>query len=271
MLGVLLGQHLRQRAHHHPRIVQRLARHPLLAAQRARIVGEKERALSLFAHRRQHFLGNEEGPPAGDVLCDVEHLDRDVFEQLHIRRQVAAFEIARIVDQHVRIAGFAADRDEGRCDRILRHEIELDDHALAALLADRRRERRGIGLVAGRQHREKALLGEFLRDGAANAPSDADRHVAVVDRVAMRQHRVAAVRLPFRSGADHDADLLALAVGFHSRFSSYVASGGQCGPAGSSQPSPIGRPGHSRPVGFPLDETAFDRESLSSTAQGPHR
>src|SRR5438270_9691293 len=44
---------------------------------------------------------------------------------------------------------------------------------------------------------------------------------------------------------------------------------GQCGPAGSTQPSPIGRPGHSRPVGFSLDETAFDRESLSSTAQGP--
>ena len=114
VLGILLGQHLRQGAHHDPRIVQRLPGHALLPAQRTRIVREEERALAFLAHRRQHFLGDEKRSAAGDVLRRVEHLHRDVFEQFLVRRQIAAFQVAGVVDQHVRVAGLAADRGERR-------------------------------------------------------------------------------------------------------------------------------------------------------------
>ena len=62
----------------------------------------------MLAHRRQHLLGDEERAAAGDVLRGVEHLHRDVLEQFLLRRQVAAFEVAGVVDQDIRIAGFVA-------------------------------------------------------------------------------------------------------------------------------------------------------------------
>ncbi len=74
------------------------------------------------------------------MLRGIEHLDRDVFEQFLLGRQIAAFEVTGVVDQDMRIAGVAANRREGRSDRVLPGEIELDDHAVAALVADRRRQ-----------------------------------------------------------------------------------------------------------------------------------
>ena len=59
VLGILLGQHLRQGAHHDPGVVQRLPGHALLAAQRTGVVGEEKRPLAFLPHRRQHFLGDE--------------------------------------------------------------------------------------------------------------------------------------------------------------------------------------------------------------------
>ena len=107
MLGILLGQHLRQRAHHDPRVVERLPGQALAAAQGARVVGDQERARAALAHRRQHLLGDQERPAAGDVLRGVEHLDRDVLQQLLLGRQVAPLQVAGVVDQHLRVAGLA--------------------------------------------------------------------------------------------------------------------------------------------------------------------
>ena len=146
------------------------------------------------------------------MLGGIEHLDRDVFEQFLLRRQIATFEIARVVDQNMRIAGVAADRGEGCGDEVLPGEIELDDHAVAALIPDRRRQARRIGLAAGRQDDEESLAGELLGDGAADAPADADGQVAVIHRLAMDQLGVAAIRLPFRRGAHDHGDRLALAL-----------------------------------------------------------
>ena len=75
------------------------------------------------------------------MLRGIEHLHRDVFEQFFLGRKIAAFQVARVVDQNVRIAGFAADRGERRRDGVLRDEIQLDDHAVAALLPDGLRQR----------------------------------------------------------------------------------------------------------------------------------
>jgi hypothetical protein len=172
--------------------------------------------LAFLPHRRQHFLGDEEWSAAGDVQRGIQDLDRDVFEQFLLGRKITTFEVPRIINQNVRIAGFAADRGERRRDRVLRDEIQLDDHAFAALLADGRRQSRCIGLVAGRQHSEETLLRELLRHRAADAPAHADRQFAVIHWVAMRQQGIAALSLPFGGGADHHSDLLALRVRFHS-------------------------------------------------------
>ena len=145
----------------------------------------------------------------------VEDLDGHVFEEFLVGRQVAAFQIAGIVDQHVGVAGLAADCGEGRGDRLLRDKIQFDDHALAALFADCLRQPRGVGFPAGRQHGEETFLREFLRDRAADPPPHADLDIAVVDRMAMRQQGVAALGLPLGGGADHDGDLLAPPVRFH--------------------------------------------------------
>jgi hypothetical protein len=118
VLGILLGQHLRQVAHHDPEIVHRLPGHSLLAAQRAGIVGEEERALRFLAQGRLHFLGDEKRPSAGDLQRCVRGLHRHVLEQLFVGRKIATFEVARVVDQLVRIAGSAADRGEWRLDRV---------------------------------------------------------------------------------------------------------------------------------------------------------
>src|SRR5439155_2445457 len=96
--------------------------------------------------------------------------------------------------------------------RLLRDEIEFDDHALATLRADRRGKRLGVFLAARRHDGEKAFLREFLRDRAADPPAHTDLDIAVVDRVTVRQNRVAPVRLPFRRRTEDDADILAPTV-----------------------------------------------------------
>ena len=115
-------------------------------------------------HGRQHFLRDQKRPPAGDMLRRIEHLHRDVFQQFLVRRKIASFQVARVVDQHLGIASFAADGGERRRDRILRDQIQLDDHAIAVLLADGVRECGRVSFLAGGQYDEKALLGELLRE-----------------------------------------------------------------------------------------------------------
>ncbi len=90
-------------------------------------------------------------------------------------------------------------------------DVELDDHAVAALVLDRRHQARRVGRAARRQHDEEAFAGELLGDGAADAPAHADGQDTVIHRLAMDQPGVAAVRLPLRRGADDDGDRLALA------------------------------------------------------------
>ena len=89
----------------------------------------------------------------------------------------------------------------------MRYEVHLDRHALAALRLDGLRQRRRIGGGPGGQHDEEAFLGEFLGNGAADAPADADGQVAVVEGPAMRQPGIAAVGLPLGGCADDDGDL----------------------------------------------------------------
>ena len=117
------------------------------------------------------------------MLRGIEHLHWDVFEQFLTRRKIATFQITGIVDQHIWIAGLAAYPGERRGNRLLRGEIQLDDHALADLLADSRSQRCGIGFRARGQHDEEALLRKLLRYRAADTPA----HRAVVQRLAMRQ------------------------------------------------------------------------------------
>ena len=136
-------------------------------------------------------------------------------EQFLVGRKVAAFEIAGVVDQHLGIAGLASDRRKGAPDRILRDEIQFDNQAIAALLADRGRQRHGIVLTARGEDGEEVFLREFLGDRAAHTPAHADFHVAVIDGMAVRQQRIAAVGLPLGSGADNDAHLFAFCIGFH--------------------------------------------------------
>jgi hypothetical protein len=86
MLGILLRQHLRQRAHHSARVVERLAGHALTSTQGRGIVGDEEGALAALAHGGQHFLGDQERAAARNVLRRLEHLDGDVLQQLLVRR-----------------------------------------------------------------------------------------------------------------------------------------------------------------------------------------
>src|SRR6202040_3300939 len=162
-------------------------------------------------------------------------------------RKITTFEVPRVINQNVRITGFATDRGERRRDRVLRDEIELDDHAFAALLADGRRQSRSIGLVAGGQHSEETLLRELLRDRATDAPAHADRQLAVIHWVAVRQQGIAALSLPFGGGADHDSDLLALRVSFHSE--SFLFMCGAWADRHDVPPHGSGTTGYSRSVG----------------------
>src|SRR3546814_15880620 len=61
---------------------------------------------------------------------------------------------------------------------------------------------------ARREHDEEAFAGELLRHGPADAPAHAHRQVPVVDGPAMRQPRIAPVRLPLGRGPDHHRDRL---------------------------------------------------------------
>src|SRR5262249_16609768 len=78
-----------------------------------------------------------------------------------------------------------------------------------------------------RQHREEALLGELLRERAADAPAGADRQRTVVERLAVRELGVAPIGLPLRGGANDNGDRLALGV---------LAGHGLCVPSASLRP-----------------------------------
>ena len=103
MLGVLLREHLRERAHHDPRIVQRLSSHPLAPSQRSGVVGDQERALTPRAHCRQHLFRDQEGSATRDMLSRFEHLDRDVFKQLLLGRKFTPLQVASVVNHHIRV------------------------------------------------------------------------------------------------------------------------------------------------------------------------
>src|SRR5262249_34547116 len=108
-------------------------------------------------------------------------------------------------DHDLRIARLAADAGEGGRYRVRSREIELDDHAVAALVLDCRRKARGIIGTAGRHDDKVPFAGELLGNGAAHTPPRADRQVAVVGRFAVGQFGVAATPLPFGGGADPPA------------------------------------------------------------------
>ena len=72
MLGIFLRQHLRQRAHHHSRIVQRLSGQSLSSAQGRRVIRNEERAFASLSHSGQHLLGDQERSTTGDVLRGFE-------------------------------------------------------------------------------------------------------------------------------------------------------------------------------------------------------
>ena len=88
----------------------------------------------------------------------------------------------------------------------MRHQVQLDNHAVAALRVDGLLQRRRIGGVPGRQHDEEALLGKLLGDGAADTPAYADGQVAVVEHLPMRQFGIAAIGLPLGGRPNHDGD-----------------------------------------------------------------
>ena len=98
----------------------------------------------------------------------------------------------------------------------MRHQVQLDNHAFAALLLDGLLQRRRIGGIPGRQHDEEALLGKLLGDGTADAPAHADGQVAVVEHLAVRQFGIAAIGLPLGCRPNHDGDLFTGCV--HSGF-----------------------------------------------------
>src|ERR1700730_13548729 len=100
---------------------------PVLGVQIVERLGDLDRidyviaaVLVFLPHRRQHFLGDQKRPAAGDVLRGIKHLHRDVLEQFFVGRKIAAFEVTGGVDQNVGIAGLAAGRGERRRDRVLR-------------------------------------------------------------------------------------------------------------------------------------------------------
>jgi hypothetical protein len=142
------------------------------------------------------------------VLGGFEDLDRDMFQQLFVRRQVTPLEIAGVVDQDIGVARLLANRGERARYRFARHQVELDDHRFAALLDDGLLQCRGIRGPTCRQDDEKTLPGEFLGDGAADAPADADGNRAVVEHLAVRQFGVASIGLPFGGCSNHNGDLL---------------------------------------------------------------
>ena len=144
------------------------------------------------------------------MLGGLEHLDGGVFQQFHLRRQVAPVDVARVVDQNVRVAGFLADLRKRVRDGFGNRQVEFHDGAVAALFVDGGLQRRRVGSIAGGQHREETLLGELLGDGSAHAPAHADGQIAVVDFPAVDQLCVAAVGLPFGGRPNHDGDRLAI-------------------------------------------------------------
>src|SRR3981189_3611009 len=82
------------------------------------------------------------------MLGGIEQLAREVFETFLRRRQIATFEITRVVDQNMRIAGVAANRGEGCSDGVLAGEIELDHHASAPLIPQRMPTGRSLSSTA---------------------------------------------------------------------------------------------------------------------------
>jgi hypothetical protein len=81
-------------------------------------VRDEEGAGATLAHGRQHFLGDQEGSTARDVLRRLEDLDRDVFQQLLVRRQVTPLQVAGVVDEDIGVTGVRADRGERARDRL---------------------------------------------------------------------------------------------------------------------------------------------------------
>ena len=131
------------------------------------------------------------------MLRGFKHLVRHVLEEFHFGRQVASFQIAGVVHQHVRIAGLLPDPGEGVRYGISRNQVQLHDGAVAALLSNRGVQRFGVGGAAGGKHREEPFLGKLLRDSAAHAPAHANGQVAVVNVAAVNQVGIASVGLPF--------------------------------------------------------------------------
>ena len=238
MLGIFLGQHLRQRAHHAHAGSRATARSSACGRAASWNCSRTRMSRALLAHRRQHFLGDEERPADGDVDA---------------RCRASGPGCARAIPCPAAVRGLPGSR---RCrpaprDRRPRggswrtrtrstpaRQVQFDDHAVAALLADRCRERRGIGFGARRQDGEETLLREFLRDRAADAPVHADRQHAVSTSCRAASLVIAAVRLPLRRRADDDGDRFAFGVSGSWRNVPFVSVVGRPSPTRRTAPRP---------------------------------
>src|SRR6516164_10488112 len=130
-----------------------------------------------------------------------------MLQQFLLRWQIAALEVASVVEKHVWVADPLADGCERPRDSFLPGEIQLHRHAFAALCLDGLRKRRSVARGSRRQHDEEALLGKLLGESATDAPAYTDGQSAVIEHLAVRQFGVAAIGLPFGGCADHDGDL----------------------------------------------------------------
>ena len=91
-------------------------------------------------------------------------------------RQVAALEVAGVVDEHGRVTDLVSDAPGTRPRSSPPNTRSSSTiRRLAALAPDRLLQAGGVRGLAGGQDDEEPLGGEALGDGAADAPADADR------------------------------------------------------------------------------------------------
>ena len=127
------------------------------------------------------------------MLRRVEHLHRYMFQEFFLRRKIPTLQVTRVVHQNFRVASLLSNLCERIGYGVARHQIQLDNHAVAALLLDCRLQGRRVGRAAGGENDEKALLCELLGYCAADAPTHAHRKVAVIEHPAVRQLGIPAI------------------------------------------------------------------------------
>ena len=197
MLGIFLRQHLRQRAHHHARIVQRLSGHALAAAQGRRVIRNEERAGAALRAWRATPPWRPRTGHGWQCAARCRTCRRGCVPAILSRAAGHAPQDSRRCrpghpGHHAcsRIVANACDMDA----RDTRSSSTIMLSPPCALMACSS----AAALAACRvvSTTTEALLGKLLGDGAADAPAHADGQVAVVEHLAVRQFGVAAIGLP---------------------------------------------------------------------------